>query len=111
MPMAKLDFARALRKNMTPAEEELWCYLRCRTLCFRFRRQAVILGWIADFWCPSRRLVIEVDGSVHRKPEQRARDERRDGVLMAHGIRTLRLPNEMVLHSPAATLQKIRSWL
>lgn len=65
--------ARELRNAPTPAEEQLWQRLRRRQVkSCRFRRQHPIGVYIADFCCVERRLVVEVDGPVHRK--QQARD-------------------------------------
>jgi very-short-patch-repair endonuclease len=59
--------ARALRKEMTPAEQTLWSELRGNQLHgAKFRRQQVIAGYIADFYCHAARLVIELDGPVHQ---------------------------------------------
>jgi very-short-patch-repair endonuclease len=79
---------------MTPSELKLWSAVRRDALGARFRRQAVIRGWIADFWCPAAKLVVEVDGAYHERPEQRARDTRRDAAFAALGIRVVRLTNE-----------------
>ena len=62
----------------------------------KFRRQASIGGFIVDFYCPSLRLAIEVDGSVHRGTEAEARDRDRDHHLAATGIRVIRLSNDQV---------------
>ncbi|HCG30677.1 MAG TPA: restriction endonuclease, partial [Chloroflexi bacterium] len=60
------DRARELRQSMTPAEEWLWEALRGGRLDgLKFRRQQVIGGYIADFYCDAAGLVIEVDGPVH----------------------------------------------
>ncbi|HBE56853.1 MAG TPA: endonuclease, partial [Cyanobacteria bacterium UBA11366] len=56
--------AKELRKNMTPAEKKLW-YGYLRTFQFRVLRQRPIDHFIVDFYCPSLKLVIEVDGESH----------------------------------------------
>lgn len=57
--------ARKLRETMTPAEQILWKYLKKRQLkgC-KFRRQHPLSEFIADFYCHSLKLVIEVDGGI-----------------------------------------------
>jgi very-short-patch-repair endonuclease len=59
------DFARQLRNNSTPAETRLWHFLRAGKLGVKFRRQAAIGGYIVDFVCFSRRLIVELDGPQH----------------------------------------------
>lgn len=50
----KKEFARELRNNPTESERVLWERIRNRSLGYRFRRQAILWGWIADFWCGGR---------------------------------------------------------
>ena len=60
------EFARALRKRLTPQEVRLWMKLReLKALGFNFRRQAPIGPYIVDFVCFRCRLVIEADGGQH----------------------------------------------
>ena len=96
----KRMFARELRRNPTPAEAALYPHLRrLRRPGMRVRRQFTIRGYIADFAFPSRKLLVEVDGSVHR--DQAAYDRKRDADLRRAGYRTLRFTNEEVLADPA----------
>jgi very-short-patch-repair endonuclease len=91
----KRQFARQLRREMTPAERLLWATLRNRKLAgFKFRRQQVIDGFIADFYCPEVGLVIELDGSVH--DHQKEYDANRDRVLAEHRLTVLRIPNARI---------------
>src|SRR5215471_5025679 len=79
---ARWRFARSLRNRATHAERILWQYLRRRQLGVRFRRQSVLLGWwIADFYCPSQKLVIEIDGLTHVGRE--LADAKRDAELLS----------------------------
>jgi len=74
--------ARELRKNMTAAESVLWEHLRRKSLHgFKFRRQQVIEGFVADFFCEKAKLVVEVDGGVHETEMQKKIDEHRRAVL------------------------------
>jgi very-short-patch-repair endonuclease len=59
---AKLERAKELRREMTPAEKLLWQEVRANKLGVRFRRQQVIQGFIVDFYCHQAGLVVEVDG-------------------------------------------------
>ena len=64
----KLQRARELRREMTPAEKILWQELRGNKLGVHFRRQQIIAGFIVDFYCHKVGLVIEVDGDIHDLP-------------------------------------------
>jgi len=88
--------ARALRKSTTEAETVLWSRLRQRRIGgFRFRRQAPIGRFIADFACFEARLVIEVDGGQHT--ERAEQDAARTRWLESQGFRVLRFWNNQVL--------------
>lgn len=84
-----------LRRNPTRPERVLWGILRRKPLGIRFERQVVVRGYIADFWCSTYGLVVEVDGPTHAKRVEY--DKRRDAALAALGITTLRFSNEEVL--------------
>ena len=89
--------ARELRKRMTVAERKLWFVLRDRRFAkFKFRRQAPIGRFIADFVCFERRLVIEVDGGQHADSVS---DQRRDRWFAANGYRVLRFWNNEVMRN------------
>jgi very-short-patch-repair endonuclease len=88
--------ARSLRRQQTPAEEFVWMMLRDRRFKrFRFRRQAPIGAYVVDFVCHERKLIVELDGSEHEEPAQRAHDERRDNWLRRQGFRVLRIENAL----------------
>src|SRR5438876_11581679 len=58
-----VHFARFHRKHPTRSEALLWAALRRRQPGPRFRRQhPFAVAFIVDFYCPSHRLVVEVDG-------------------------------------------------
>lgn len=58
------DRSRALRSNMTRQESKLW-YEFLKFYRPHFRRQYIIGQFIADFYCPKAKLIIELDGSQH----------------------------------------------
>jgi very-short-patch-repair endonuclease len=90
------EAARSMRGNMTPAESRLWENLRSRRLGgAKFRAQHPLGRFIVDFCCPSSRLIIEIDGGVHRLSG--ARDRERTEVLESFGYRVLRFSNDQVL--------------
>jgi very-short-patch-repair endonuclease len=93
-PQRKLNQARALRRNSTPAEARLWEQLRNRQLNgFKFIRQAKIGPFITDFLCRERKLVIELDGWTHSTSEELAYNARRTAYLQAQGFNVLRFAN------------------
>ncbi|MBF8299472.1 MAG: Very-short-patch-repair endonuclease [Dehalococcoidia bacterium] len=103
----KSEVAQGLRKNMTLEEMILWQELRGGRLDgLHFRRQQVIRGFVADFYCHAASLVVEVDGGVHAS--QREYDAERDKVLAAQSLRILRVPNEDVRNSLEGVLARIR---
>jgi very-short-patch-repair endonuclease len=84
--------AAELRKEPEPAEVKLWMYLRnLRKDGVHFRRQHAIGPYITDFCAPSRKLIIEVDGSPHL--EQKEYDAERTAFFEASGYRVVRFWN------------------
>jgi hypothetical protein len=69
-----------------------------------FRRQQVISGFIADFYCHQAGLAVEVDGPSHTDPEY---DKARDAVFETLGIRVVRVTNEQVVHQIEDVLEYI----
>ena len=93
---------------MTPAERAVWALLRGRGFRgLKFRRQERIDRWIADFCCYELKLVIELDGGVHRLRE--AEDAARDDDLRRRGFTVLRFGNEAVLRNPGVVLAAIEA--
>lgn len=93
----KLQLARRFRHAPTDVEAAAWRILRDRAIFgLKFRRQQIIAGFIVDFYCPSLRLVLELDGGVHDDPTQREQDLARSQVLRRLSIRVLRLSNQDV---------------
>jgi very-short-patch-repair endonuclease len=77
---------------MTPPEAALWQVLRKRPEGLKIRRQHPIGPFVVDFYCPSVKLVIEIDGEVHDMGDNPERDADRDLWLESHGFRILRIP-------------------
>ena len=96
-PILTLKRARSLRRQMTLPEVLLWQALRGGRAGLRFRRQHPMGPYILDFFCPSARLAVEVDGSVHDTAEQARYDDRRNAWLAAREIRVLRIAATDVL--------------
>ena len=91
----KLELARHFRKNPTESEDAVWQMLRNRQIRnLKWRRQQVIDGFIADFYCAELNVVLEIDGSVHDDEDVKDYDAYRTSVFESKGIRTFRLRNE-----------------
>lgn len=104
MPEWKLERARQMRRNPTFSERILWKHLRGRQRSgYRFGRQRLLKGYIADFYCPSLKLVIEVDGPCHNVTS----DAFRDKVLAHEGIQTLRIPAQLVFDDISEALSLV----
>ncbi len=105
----KLQRAKELRREMTPAEKILWQEVRAKKLGVRFRRQQVIQGFIVDFYCHKSALVVEVDGDIHDL--QKEEDERREKVLSALGLRIVRFRNDEVVRNVSTVVGRIREYI
>jgi len=98
--------AREMRRRATPAEEKLWAHLRGHRLQgFGFRRQHALYWFVADFYCPEARLIIELDGAAH--DSRKEQDGWRDACLKGLGLKVLRFRNEEVMDSLPHVLQTI----
>ena len=105
----KLQRARELRHDMTPAEKILWDELRANKLGVHFRRQQVIAGFVVDFYCHKVALVIELDGDVHDL--QQEEDARREKALREMGLMIVRFGNVEVVRNLSVVVGKIRELL
>jgi leucyl-tRNA synthetase len=96
------ELARSFRKNPTSAEKLLWEEIRRRTIGgYKFHRQYPIIYearngeyffYIPDFYCPAKKLVIELGGKIH--DYQRERDRHRDEILKEMNLHILRIKNK-----------------
>jgi very-short-patch-repair endonuclease len=102
--------ARRLRRDSTPAERKLW-YEFLRDLPQRFSRQKPLGRYIADFYCASCALVVEVDGDSHYTDAGRSYDIARTVELANLGIRVLRYSNENVMERFEGVCAEIRGVL
>lgn len=90
-----LKKAKLLRKNMTNAESLLWENLKEKqVLGLRFRRQHPINIYIVDFYCHPAKLVIELDGAIHKT--QKEYDNNRTKDLEMYGLKVIRFYNSEV---------------
>src|SRR5690606_1210469 len=103
---------RILRRNATKAEKVLWPYLRNRNLLgIKFTRQYSVDQYIIDFYSPSQKLAVELDGEVHLAKEVKEHDEGRDEYLNRFGIKILRINNDLVLNDINKALELIKEKL
>ena len=106
------SLSRSLRGNMTDAEAKLWFYLRRRQIAnVQFYRQRPIENYIVDFYAPTVKLVVEVDGSQHLTEPAAHADEERTMALLALGLNVLRFDNLEVLNQTEGVLNVIHNHL
>jgi adenine-specific DNA-methyltransferase len=103
-----LTRGRQLRRDATEAESRLWSALRDRRLAgFKFRRQHPIGPFVVDFFCPERRLAVELDGGQLFEDAGRPYDERRTRFLARRRIVVVRFTNAQARFEPDAVLETI----
>jgi very-short-patch-repair endonuclease len=91
------ETAKHLRKNMTDAETALWMHLKKGINGCKIRRQHPVGLYIADFYCHKSRLIIELDGSIHNKPDIKETDNARQKELERWGYTVIRFTNQQVI--------------
>ena len=106
---AIFEKAKILRENMTAAEITLWSRLNNSQLGVRFKSQHPIDIFIADFYCHEYKLVVELDGEVHKL--QKDYDEGRTAELERLGIKVIRFTNEEVFTDIENVVKKIKNSL
>ena len=100
--------AKALRNNLTEAELKLWEYLKGKKILgLRFRPQHPVDIFIADFYCHPIKLVIEVDGGIHKTKDQIEYDIGRTGELNYWGIEVIRFTNEEIENNISNVIKRI----
>jgi very-short-patch-repair endonuclease len=102
--------ARMLRRDPTPAERKLW-FEFLRDYPAKFTRQKPLGDYIADFYCASHLLVIELDGDSHFIDSAKSYDGRRTADLASRGITVLRFTNLEVMQQFEGVCQRIRDAL
>ena len=97
--------AKSLRDNMTQAEKKLWMQLKNNKLGVRFKAQHPIDIFIADFYCHTHKLVVELDGEIHNL--QVERDDGRTAEMERYGIKVIRFTNEEVINNIESVITRI----
>ena len=102
----QLENAKELRREMTPAEKILWKEVKANKLYgLHFRRQQIVHGYFADFYCHQHELIVEVDGGIHQR--QQEYDAEREEYLRVLGFRIIRFTNDEITENVRGVLQKI----
>ncbi|MBH5399291.1 endonuclease domain-containing protein [Bradyrhizobium sp. CNPSo 4010] len=100
--------AKKLRANTTPHERTLWRALKDLPMDgSHFRRQAPIGPYVVDFFCPAKRLIIELDGGHHNDDDTAKRDLERQRWLENEGYRVIRFWNSELAADLTAVLERI----
>lgn len=103
-----LEKAKYMRNHPTDAESILWNYLSGGKLGIHFRRQHPIWGYIPDFVCLRKKLIVEIDGGYHLEGEQPQKDDERAKALEEQGYFVLRFTNEEVLGDTEEVVEVIK---
>ena len=102
--------AQEMRTNATPQEDKLWYEFLRKHSC-PFTRQKTIENYIVDFLCPSKKLVIEIDGSQHYTEEGLEYDQIRTDLLESMGLHVLRFKNSEIDTSFSKVCDAIQNYI
>src|SRR5947209_20559822 len=97
--------ARRLRRQLSLPEMLLWRLLRLSRRELRFRKQHAIGPFVADFYCPAAKMVIEIDGATH--DQRQDADAKRDAYMTSLGLKVIRISATEVLADPEAAADGI----
>jgi very-short-patch-repair endonuclease len=103
----KQAMAQELRIRQTEAEAALWNRVKNNQLGVKIRRQQIIDGFIADFYCHRSGRIFELDGGIHERTKEY--DRERDAILAARGLQIIRISNDRVLNDIEGVVREIRS--
>ena len=104
--------SKALRSAMTPPEAKFWSAVRAhRFHGLAFRRQVPMAGFIVDFVCHERRLIVEIDGATHAGDVDIVRDASRTRLLEQDGFRVIRFWNNDVMMNLDGVLSRLEDEL
>lgn len=106
------EFRQKLRRESTAAERILWRQLRGKQILgLKFRQQHGYGAYVLDFFCPTIRLCIEVDGEVHNSSEAQAHDNERTGFLEQQNIKVIRFKNEEIENDVKNVVYRIKEFI
>lgn len=104
------EFRKELRNNATRSESMLWKALQRKQLENRkFRRQHSLGNYIVDFYCPSEKLIVELDGQVHNNFINERYDFQRSKYLERLGLKVLRFENDLIFKQLDMVLEAIKA--
>lgn len=104
--------SRDLRNHSTFGEITLWQHLKSRQLRgYQYYRQKPLDWYIADFYCPALKLIIELDGAYHQAAEIQAKDQRKEKILNAMGLEILRFTEKETQLDVASVLLQLHAWI
>jgi len=106
--MEIFQIAERLRRDMTAPEKIIWDRVCKNQLGVRIRRQHPVWKFIADFYCHEVKLVIEIDGGIHLRSENKEYDISRAIILKEFQIEILRFTNDEVINEPDIVIEKIK---
>jgi len=106
--MEIFQIAERLRRDMTASEKIIWDRVCKSQLGLRIRRQHPVWKFIADFYCHEVKLVIEIDGGIHLRSENKEYDISRDIILKEFKIEILRFTNDEVISEPGLVIERIK---
>ncbi|MHB1398907.1 MAG: endonuclease domain-containing protein [Trichloromonadaceae bacterium] len=99
---------RELRRNQTDAEKAFWQQVRGQQFCgLKFFRQYSVGAYIVDFYCPAKRIAVELDGGQHNMPDCKEYDAIRTEFMRGHDIQVVRFWNSDVLGNMQGVLEKL----
>ncbi len=106
-----LEKRKYLRSNLTPQEIILWSRLKREQLGCKFRSQHSIGNYIVDFYCPKKKLIVELDGSQHKREKDTRYDAKRTAYFENLGMTVLRFWNNEVNDNLDGVILKIEEFL
>lgn len=101
------DAQKPVRNNLTNAEEVLWEYIKDKKMGVKFRSHHLIDNYVPDFVALSCKLIIEVDGEIHKY--QKVEDEKRTLELNNKGFKIIRFTNDEILNTTFEVLNIIKN--
>ena len=104
------EYAKELRKNMTPEEKHIW-YDFLKKVPMTVKRQYVVENYILDFFIPQVNVAIEIDGSQHYEPDAKKADQKRDADLALVGVKVIRYTNNDINKNFVGVVQEIMKHL
>lgn len=100
---------QSLRNSLTYPERILWNKLKNQVTGFKFRRQHGVGSYVADFYCPKVKVVVELDGDIHGIDNRMVYDSERDKFFSSKGILVLRYQNKEILNNLEAVWNDIKN--